>query len=419
MLNPELAMCLAGNLCGLYIISCFFGLFFETGGSRKRKYFRAACYTFYYLFNSTASFYLHWPPILILSTNFIGCAIVSCSYKGRWKHRICAILLIMAVNIICEDAVYYYLRNLQVQYINLIGIQVTNLIAFMLVLLLQKAVDLKNGEEIALSEWFAVLIIPICSLFVSVVILNDCDAPSTVAVGSIGMLLMNVLLFFLLERIQRMHRGQLQMALLEQQNLAYEKQLLLLQESEEKLSILRHDFNNHLLMLKQLTEEKRQEEAEGYIENLITLVKHQKKIADTGNPVIDGFLNQKLNEALSLGAEVETHLHLSRGISLSPRDICIISGNLLDNALEALKNCEEKVLTVAMRENPGVLQMEIRNSYAHKIEKVGNVLQTTKLHREGHGIGLKNVRRIVEAYHGEMMVDYTDTMFTVKLILFI
>ncbi len=130
-------------------------------------------------------------------------------------------------------------------------------------------------------------------------------------------------------------------------------------------------------------------------------------------------MNQKLNEALSLGAEVETHLHLSRGILLPPRDICIISGNLLDNALEALKNCEEKVLTVAMRENPGVLQMEIRNSYAHKIEKVGNVLQTTKLHREGHGIGLKNVRRIVEAYHGEMIVDYTDTMFTVKLILFI
>lgn len=419
-MNLELIMCLIGNLMGIYIISRFFPIFFERENSRWKKGQRIFLYIFYFLLNSAVSFYLCWPPVLIFSTNILGCLMVSWSYKGRWRYRICAVLLIVTMSVVCEDVVYYYLNNLRVEYAELICIQISNLLLFMLVLLLQKGVDLRNGEEIAFSEWLAVIIIPVCSLLISIVALRDCKDEITVVIGGTSMILMNVFVFFLLDRIQKMYRNQLSLVLLEQQNQAYENQLKLLQDSEEKMSMLKHDLKNHFLMLSQLAEKYQCTEVSQYIYKLISLVENQRRIVSTGNLAIDGFLNLKLNEAIMYGADIETDLNISTNVSISSENISIILGNLLDNALRAIKGCQKnKFLTVVMRQNPGILFIEIKNSYNNQIRRVGDVFQTTKERKEGHGFGLKNVQRVVEEYHGKMEVSYTKEVFSVKLIMFL
>lgn len=417
----ELFMCLAGNLFSMYIISRFFSIFFETDASTKRKWARFLCYGFYYLFNSIAAFYFHWPPIMIISTNFAGCMLVAWSYRGEWKHRICAVLLIVTMSIVCENAVYYYLNSLRVQHVNLICILATNLLFFMLVLLLQKAIDLKYGEEFAVLEWAAVIVIPVCSLLVSVIVLDDCKGEVIVLVGGISMILINVFLFFLLDRVHKMYRVQLTLALLEQQNQAYESQMELLRDSEERITSLRHDIKNHFLVLDQLAEQNNCKEAKNYIHSLMPLVEAQQKLIFTGNPIIDGFLNMKLNEASAYGANVETNLQISKNIPIAPKDMSIVLGNLLDNAIKALSLCEKKppLLAVAMRQEPGALLIEIENSHNGTVHKFGNMFQTTKPKKDGHGIGLKNVQRVVEAYHGQMEIDYTEERFMVKLVMFI
>ena len=55
-MDLELVMCLAGNLFGIYIISRFFSIFFETEGTQKRKGLRFFCYGFYYALNSMVLF---------------------------------------------------------------------------------------------------------------------------------------------------------------------------------------------------------------------------------------------------------------------------------------------------------------------------------------------------------------------------
>ena len=157
-----------------------------------------------------------------------------------------------------------------------------------------------------------------------------------------------------------------------------------------------------------------------YIYKLISLVENQRRIVSTGNLAIDGFLNLKLNEAIMYGADIETDLNISTNVSISSENISIILGNLLDNALRAIKGCQKnKFLTVVMRQNPGILFIEIKNSYNNQIRRVGDVFQTTKERKEGHGFGLKNVQRVVEEYHGKMEVSYTKEVFSVKLIMFL
>ena len=43
---------------------------------------------------------------------------------------------------------------------------------------------------------------------------------------------------------------------------------------------------------------------------------------------------------------------------------------------------------------------------------------TTKSRKEGHGIGLQNVKLVVEKYHGQMEICHAEKSFQVKILLY-
>lgn len=47
------------------------------------------------------------------------------------------------------------------------------------------------------------------------------------------------------------------------------------------------------------------------------------------------------------------------------------------------------------------------------------MISTKKNATEAHGIGLSNVRRVIEKYDGEMMIDTEDNLFNVHIIVYI
>lgn len=411
---------LVGNLFSIYIKSCFFRVFFETDASKKRKYLRALSYLCYYCINSAGFLFFNWPPKLILFSNIIGCIILSWTYLGRWKYRIYAIIAIISTSVICEDTVYHALLFLKTDYIVSIGTIATNLLYFMVVRLLQKAVDLKRGVEITFLEWSSIILIPFGSLFVSAVALDNCKDEITVAIGGMTMVFLNLLLFFLLDRIQTMYRSQLDFTLLEQQNQAYENQMKLLQSSEETIAALRHDMKNHLFALNQLAGQNKCAPIQDYLNSLAPFVEPGRKFAATGNLIVDSLLNLKLGEAAESGAEIRTDLRISKDLPVVPRDISILLGNLLDNSLRALKNCskKEKFLSIIMEQEPGKLLLHIENTHTEILHKSGNVFKTTKVKKKGHGMGLKNVQRVVDAYYGEMVIDDKNGLFSVSLLIY-
>ena len=46
------------------------------------------------------------------------------------------------------------------------------------------------------------------------------------------------------------------------------------------------------------------------------------------------------------------------------------------------------------------------------------IILTTKSRKEGHGIGLQNVKLVVEKYHGQMEPQHTEKSFQVKILLY-
>ena len=90
-------------------------------------------------------------------------------------------------------------------------------------------------------------------------------------------------------------------------------------------------------------------------------------------------------------------------------DINVILGNLLENAIEAAGKTENKYLSVHIKLKRGILKVKIENSFESCIlceeqNRKETILKTTKPFTEQHGIGLKNVKKIVEKYNGTMAV---------------
>lgn len=79
----------------------------------------------------------------------------------------------------------------------------------------------------------------------------------------------------------------------------------------------------------------------------------------------------------------------------------------------------EKYLKFSMREDRGVLMIFIENSHAENIVGRNGEIITTKRDKKNHGIGLKNVKRIINIYDGAIKIGHTDTKFVVEAMLHI
>ena len=100
-------------------------------------------------------------------------------------------------------------------------------------------------------------------------------------------------------------------------------------------------------------------------------------------------------------------------------DIISILGNLLDNALEAAKRCEKGWISVALyMENRGSLVIfRIENNYVGELRNDGARLLTTKENAGSHGIGLQNVKRIVDKYNGYMQQEYENGVYVATVLM--
>lgn len=188
-------MSLCGNLMGFYISLQFLNIFFEKG-EQKERFIRYIAFLAFFLFNSVVSLILNWPPLVLLSTSMAGIFLMTLTYRGKWKTRI--IPLILAV---------------------------TDLLFFLCMIVAKKIADQKRGQEIPLSEWLAVILIPGISIFFSAIVLDQCRDEKAVFLGGLCMVFLNLAVFYLLEHLKQLQQNRLELSLLEQENRAYENQL--------------------------------------------------------------------------------------------------------------------------------------------------------------------------------------------------
>lgn len=202
------------------------------------------------------------------------------------------------------------------------------------------------------------------------------------------------------------------------QLIMYDKHLSEKQMVIDEVRRVKHDMKNNMIYLQNLLKAN-PEEAEKYLEKFIgKTTKKTDEFSKSGNFSIDSMLNYKnmiaKSKGLSLILEEQTPINLPYENS----DLCVILGNLLDNAIEAAENSENKEIDVRIVYVKNKLKITVKNYYTGKIKKdTGGNFISTKSDTKNHGIGLQSVTRIVDAYGGVMEVRTDHSVFQVDIII--
>ena len=180
----------------------------------------------------------------------------------------------------------------------------------------------------------------------------------------------------------------------------------------------RHDYRNHIQVLKSYAAADDIESIKKYLNELDMDLNTVDTTIKTGNKMTDAIFNSKISLAKSKNITVIADAHVPVELSCSGIDLCIIIGNLFDNAIEACLPLPEnqRIIRVYMDMKNTQLYISFTNFTASKkMKKYNGRFLTTK--GKGHGFGLIRIDTIIKRYSGYISRNSEDGVFTTEILL--
>ena len=162
----------------------------------------------------------------------------------------------------------------------------------------------------------------------------------------------------------------------------------------------RHDYHNHIQAMLALTDNP--EELRQYLWKLNDDLTTVDTVLKTGNVMVDAILNSKLSLIKTKNIAVNAKAVVPAELKISEIDLCVIIGNLLDNAMEAClrqSEKEERFIRVYIGTLKQQLYLCVTNSVGGEVKKVGRTYLSTK-DSNTHGFGLMRIDRLADKYGG-------------------
>lgn len=195
---------------------------------------------------------------------------------------------------------------------------------------------------------------------------------------------------------------------LEEQQALQKRHYAALVEQQHSIRALRHDIRNHLMTASVLARED-SGQAEAYLQRLTEEFSRMTAIDYCENKIVDAVLYGKSVEAAAMGIRYSVRGALSEGKRIDDLDLISLLSNLLDNALTAAAQTEEKTVEVAMGEKGGAVVIRVRNSIDP--DQMPDLSQTTKKNKQAHGMGIRIVEGICRKYQGSFLTSVQDGKF--------
>jgi len=171
---------------------------------------------------------------------------------------------------------------------------------------------------------------------------------------------------------------------------------------------LRHDYLNHLRVLKELH---LSENAEAYTVELESKLMQMEQISYCDNATLDALLSVKKRTAEQVQVSLIPEICSLQNITVSDFDLCTVVSNLLDNAIEAAKQTEKKGVFMQISRKMGRLIITVKNTSL----PVSPQLKTTKKDKSNHGIGIENIRTVAAKYDGDYVHRYENGEFVASV----
>ena len=187
----------------------------------------------------------------------------------------------------------------------------------------------------------------------------------------------------------------------------------------DEISRMRHDMRHHMRALMSYAQQGKYQELMKYLQEYASVMTEEEKVVCyCRNMAVDAVIHFYAGELRQRGISFEYDMMLPQNIGITDTDLCKIYGNLLENAVDAVKELPPeshpyvKVLTKIKNKK---LLIEISNPYSNEIQRKENGFYSTK--HKGFGIGTASVTEVVQRIGGYVAFSTEEGIFKVNIFL--
>lgn len=177
----------------------------------------------------------------------------------------------------------------------------------------------------------------------------------------------------------------------------------ILERQNQQLRSYAHDAKNHLEAIRNLNQDPKVEQ---YIAQMEQQLQAYTRRCHSGNRALDVMVDKYVTACELKNIAFTYDVQLCNLGGVEDFDLVAILGNLLDNALTAAQNSQEKWVELATALRNGYQVVVVENSCDRPPIVGEEGLRSTKAGGEDHGFGLKSVAKALKKYEGDFQWDY-------------
>lgn len=331
-------------------------------------------------------------------------------YDASLKHRL---FVAVSFQVYCNIGEYivYYAYNF---YLNITGGHygiddyimnfISKIIAFIMVIITFIIMNPKKNDY-SIQYSLLILLTPIVSIIMLLAV-SYSDTNSTPSLilqtaAVFGLVFLNISNYFFLDNIilskELKDREEHLLQQIKYQSEKYEMISVAYRDTRRLI----HDTKKHYFFIKNAIGKKPDKTICDYIDNELYVLDNERINVNSGNLVIDSFIEYYIRLAEQEGTVFDTKIRISPHlITVNDYDMCIIIGNLLENSIEASRN-----INMISKRN---ILFEAYTSDTQLVIHISNAISDKQIYTEEHdnnkklyrGFGIENVTKVVEKYQG-------------------
>lgn len=250
------------------------------------------------------------------------------------------------------------------------------------------------------------------------------SSPTKIAIridNSIFLFLVNVgalFVYYIVCRMIQEMNANLELNMKNQQLSTRNMQYQNLQERIAEARRAKHDLRHHLKIIYSFVEREQHEKLKNYLNEYAQSLPSEAPICFCEHPAVNPLLVWYAGQAKEYNIHFDVRVSIPAKIHVSNPDICVLLGNLLENALDACiaQSHGERIIRVSGGiQSEYVIVFTIDNTYETPIRQTkGGTFLSSK--HSAEGLGISSVQNIVSQYNGVASFRYDDTMFYASIL---
>ncbi len=181
----------------------------------------------------------------------------------------------------------------------------------------------------------------------------------------------------------------------------------------ELMHVKAHDLKHQVEILKAGGEE-----ADKLLDELQSTIYNYESVIVTDNPVINVILSEKWQYCIKHRIKLSCAVDPAAFSNIETVHLYSMLGNVLDNAIEAVMKIKEKdkrIISLNISHERGMSILYIYNYFVGELQVEEGLPLTTKADKEGHGFGMKSIRRVTEHYEGDLTFEVQKDIFYLRI----